>query len=244
MALVPFELVSQLKRSREDLIPLTNPNKDQVLKKMGRMTNILQDEQIPEDVKTSRLNEEINKYSIFANKLLTPLAKHKTPSDIIETTIDAVGNDDDDEILSSLPKTYQTAGRLLLNKMRLNPQVIKWDPVTNEVRLRGKVLKGSNIIDLVGNLLRPRKNIQDPVYSKLFLKTLADLNFPEELVKNKVHIKKFRSFKQGTGWDEDEEDGDISGYENPPPSPSKLIRGKRKRRKRFDVNWSPIKDVQ
>jgi hypothetical protein len=234
MALVPIDMLSMIKRSHEDLTPLTNPNKDQVLKKMGHVTDILQDEQLPEDIKTSRLNEEINKYSIFANKLLKPLSIEKTTPAINKVTVVP------DDILSSIPKTYHASAKVLLDKLRKHPKLIKWSPLNHEVEVRGRKLKGSNIVDLVNNVIRTRKNIPDPVYGDTFLKVLADLNLPEELVKNKKHINKFRSLKQK--FDESGDDGNISEddgvSEIEKRSPYRIRVGRKGKKRR--IEWSPM----
>lgn len=246
MALVPIEMLTQMKRVHEDLTPLTNPNKDQVLKKMGNIESILKDKKMPEDVKTSRLNEEIKQYSFFADKMVKRLAEYKVDAkteigkvdadaaDAADADVDAEVDADADDIISSVPPSFQPAAKLLLRRLKYHSDIIRWDPKTYEVTVRGRSLKGSNIIDLFNMVLRSR-NVEDPVYGDTFLKVLADLNFPEEVVKNRKQINRFRLLKQGLGGSSDD-DGGNSGEKQTPSRARSRSRIKKRR-----VEWTPIK---
>ena len=72
---------------------------------------------------------------------------------------------------------------------------MQWDSITNELTIDGKKMVGSNLIDLVGDVLRNRKTVSAPMYSDVFLKFLADINLPEELIRNKSRVAQFRSLK-------------------------------------------------
>ena len=81
MALIPIDMLDQLRRP--NLMPLTNPNKDQVIQKMDEVTTILNDGHLLDSVKAARLNEKVKNYSTFADKLVDPMVhqQHKyTPS--------------------------------------------------------------------------------------------------------------------------------------------------------------------
>ncbi len=66
-------------------------------------------------------------------------------------------------------------------------------------------LRGSNIVDLVGDVLRNRKTAKTPTHSEEFIKLLANLNVPEEFVKNRNRISSFRFHKQNAQSDDDDE---------------------------------------
>ena len=82
-----------------------------------------------------------------------------------------------------------------MKELEKHPNIIQWNPVNSEVSVEGKTLKGSNIGDLIGHVMRSRKTVKAPVHGDTFLKILANLNVPEEFVKNKYQIPKFRSYK-------------------------------------------------
>ena len=78
--------------------------------------------------------------------------------------------------------------------------------LTHDVSVKEQTLKGSNVGDLISDVMR-RKAAKVPIHGSSFLKTLADLNLPESFVKNKYRISQFRSYKRNT-------DVDKYGYDN------------------------------
>ena len=55
MALIPIEMLNQMKKA--NLTPLTQPNKDRVVKEMAEMSSLLRDEGLPDSLKASRYSE-------------------------------------------------------------------------------------------------------------------------------------------------------------------------------------------
>ena len=52
MALIPFDMLQQCK-NQPNLTPLTNPNQNQLVKTMDQMQTILNDNTLPENVKSN-----------------------------------------------------------------------------------------------------------------------------------------------------------------------------------------------
>jgi hypothetical protein len=180
MALVPFDMVGKM----NDLNTLKVPNETQVVKNFENMSNVLEDETLTDNQKMNRYNEELNDYNVFANKVVNPSLHTATvPLKPKEDTFNAI------------PKSFQKNANALMEELKKYPQIIQWNPINHEVAINGKPLRGSNIIDLIGHVMRSRKTTKDPVHGDAFLKKLANLNIPEELVKNKYQISKFRSYK-------------------------------------------------
>jgi hypothetical protein len=73
-----------------------------------------------------------------------------SPPAVFETeTKDAI----EEEILESVPKTMKT--KLLVQKMKADPNIAwseKW-----ELKYKGETVRGSNVVDLVNDVLRKRK---------------------------------------------------------------------------------------
>ena len=61
--------------------------------------------------------------------------------------------------------------------------------------IQGNRKSGTNIIDFVGGLLRTRKNVH-PQNEHSFLKSLASLNLPEEFIRNKNQLHRYREYKR------------------------------------------------
>ena len=182
MALVPLDMLHRI--GNPNLTALKNPNQDQLIKTLDGMSNVLHDTSLPEDVKSSRFNEKIKDFTIYADKISTPTAVAAAPltKRIAHQTF------------QSLPKTYQKTADILLSELQKYPSRVQWD--NNELTIDGKRMEGSNLVDLVGDVLRNRKTISAPLYSDEFLQLLADLNVPEELVGNKSRLAQLRSLKQ------------------------------------------------
>ena len=181
MALIPLDMLQQIKQP--NLMPIKNPSQDKLIKTMDEMKNILDNDSIPKDIKSSRFNNQLKDFSVFVDKFI-PQSVPPAPAPIQEN------------VFRSLPKTFQEHAHVLMKELENFPDIINWD-TNKEVTIQGQKLKGSNIIDLIGDVLRNRKTLP-PIHSSTFLKTMADLNIPEEFIKNKNRISKFQSYKEGT----------------------------------------------
>ena len=84
----------------------------------------------------------------------------------------------------------------LLARLKVKPDVITWDK-TGQVKIEGEVIPGSNILDLVGDAMRSRKNF-NPTGSKEFFEALNKLNVPKDLVRNEEHWKEVSGETSGT----------------------------------------------
>lgn len=86
------------------------------------------------------------------------------------------------QILSLMPKTYNTEGQLLLYLVWANKSKIHWD---NEgiVIIDNEKIPGSNIVDLINDSLRPLKR-SDPIGLDRFAKALKDIKVPVTYIGN------------------------------------------------------------
>ena len=83
----------------------------------------------------------------------------------------------EEEILDSVPKTMKTKAELLERKMKADPN-IAWSE-KGELKYKGETVRGSNVVDLVNDVLRKRKyfNLQG---WETFGETLVEANVPHE----------------------------------------------------------------
>jgi hypothetical protein len=61
----------------------------------------------------------------------------------------------DDDIVESVPKTMKAKAQLLLKKMKSSLD-ISWNE-KGELKYKGETVQGSNVVDLVNDVLRKRK---------------------------------------------------------------------------------------
>ena len=239
MALIPIEMLDQMKKA--NLTPLTQPNKDRVVKEMAEMSSLLRDEGLPDSLKASRYSEKLKDYSTFANKLIEPtVQKQQQSSPSVHPQQD---------MFASLPTTYRAPANVLMRELEKYPHMIQWNPTTHEVSVKGQTLKGSNVVDLISDVMRTRKTAKVPIHGSSFLKTLADLNLPESFVKNKYRISQFRSYKRSADGDkiDDDDNGETSFRRRQVAKARKQLEASGSRRfngtKRFRTSthkWYPI----
>ena len=72
----------------------------------------------------------------------------------------------DNEILESVPKTMKAKAQLLLKKMKSSPD-ISWNE-KGELKYKGETVQGSNVVNLVYDLLLKRKHSEKPCEKQMF----------------------------------------------------------------------------
>jgi hypothetical protein len=96
----------------------------------------------------------------------------------------------DDEILESVPKTMKAKAQLLLKKMKSSPD-ISWNE-KGELKYKGETVQGSNVVDLVNDVLRKRKYF-NPQGCETFGEALREANVTQDLI---VHEDRWRFITQ------------------------------------------------
>ena len=113
----------------------------------------------------------------------------------LETTTVAGSSDLTPQIFESVTKTLQRKAELLLVYL-INNDVMAWNE-SGELVYDGNVIKGSNMVDLVNDTLKSRKNFV-PYGFQHFMRGLAKSNVPESIIGNEARRNIVRKNKQGT----------------------------------------------
>ena len=87
----------------------------------------------------------------------------------------------DADIVESVPKSLKSKADRLMKRLKNDP-TIQWND-RGELILEGAIIPGSNMMDLVHDVLIKRK-LRDPVGWQPFVKHPKDINVPMELVGN------------------------------------------------------------
>jgi hypothetical protein len=87
----------------------------------------------------------------------------------------------------SLPPTLKTKGTALYHYLKTQ-QGITWDKNNGEIAINNTLLRGTNIIDLVADLIRPHKGVPVTGWKPISLK-LRQNNIPLSLINNKYRLK-------------------------------------------------------
>lgn len=95
-----------------------------------------------------------------------------------------------EQIIEIMPANMQRKARILLNWIDRS-KVVRWNGM-GEVSLDGKKMSGSNIIDMIRDLMTDRK-IPPPLGMKEFGLVLKNLNVPDSLMANHTKWTNFTS---------------------------------------------------
>ena len=85
------------------------------------------------------------------------------------------------EILQHVPKSFAKRASQIVQKLKASPDV-SWTS-TGQLKVRDKIVRGSNICDLVYDMFRERRNYT-PTGNEEFVGVLADMNIPETFLSN------------------------------------------------------------
>ena len=142
-----------------------NPPVEQRVKVMDtldkKMQTILEREDLSADERLKLYDQSFTRYlNVYDDYRPTPVAVAPEPvkQDLI-----------DNEILESVPKTMKAKAQLLLKKMKSSPD-ISWNEI-GELKYKGKTVQGSNVVDLVNDVLSKRKYF-NPHGTEIFGETL------------------------------------------------------------------------
>ena len=184
MVIVPYQVLETMKwwKDKQYQKPILPPNPQAVDAShlLKDMNQILQKTDLSEA-------EKAQKYGETLFKLQHPLEKTKKPPSMLSSTNSPQPTDGTssvalhDQILQSVPKTMQRKAELLLGMIKNNNN-LTWDE-QGVVSYKGKRIHGSNIIDLINDTIRQRKEVE-PRGWKMFSKALHESNLPQEVIGN------------------------------------------------------------
>ena len=86
------------------------------------------------------------------------------------------------DVLTSVPKSLRNKAERLLTRLKANPEV-KWNEL-GELEYGERVIKQSNLTDLVNDVLRKRKHSADPLGWDVFANALRQVNVAQDLIGN------------------------------------------------------------
>ncbi len=185
MAIVPYKVWEDMKRWKEEQIQKPrlppNPNVSSTAHLQRDLSSVLANDELSEAEKSQLYGETLHKFKTAHQKAL----KETTLS--LATPSAAAGSQNqlakiNQHILSSVPATMKRKAELLLSMLKDHP-TMSWDE-QGTVKLYGQPIPGSNIIDLVNDVLRNRKGIE-PTGWQSFAEGLRELNIPQDVVGNR-----------------------------------------------------------
>ena len=119
------------------------------------------------------------------------IQNHLTPNQSVSLPVDPVKSDSfaktlklEKRVIESLPKTLQKRGGVLLDHIK-DTTDMTWND-RGELIVKGQTLNGTNVSDLIHEILRSRKLGQKPEGWSIFANALKESNIPMDLIGNKA----------------------------------------------------------
>lgn len=154
---------------------LTSPLASKISRLDTEIKTILDNPNIDDETKTSAYSQVLSRYLSARQQYSRP-----TPVPVVDVP---PSKDDLGEIqLDAVPKQYAKKAQLLVDHIRRSPG-IGWNQ-RNELVVEGATVPNSNIIDLVGDLVRPKTNFS-PRGVGDFVRVLKQTNVPVSLINNR-----------------------------------------------------------
>ena len=171
-----------------DMLRSPPPPTDTLGKKVraldDEMMTILDRKDLDDRTKVTLYNQVLQRYNVLSDK------HAKEPTRVITVNESGAGAAEgavgapvttsgiEADVVDTVPKTMQGKARRLMERMKRN---MSWT-ARGELIHEGVPVAGSNVVDLVNDLLRKRKT--DPMGWQPFARQLRAMNLPMELVGN------------------------------------------------------------
>jgi len=205
MILVPHESVARLHDTT------TSTPQTQMSALDTEMNYILRKQYADDSEKWKKYNETLQRFLHFSKESQKPF------SFAIEPIVDQRRDESDSntssvirqQLSSVLPKAYKDQALRIHDYLSVSGSPVTWD-AQGIVSVKGTPVPHSNIVDLISDLTRYRKNFEPHGVSQ-FIQTLAHLNIPLDLVGNEKRRTAILQAKQSGG-----------GIISPPTHPSPL----------------------
>ena len=185
MALVDPRLLEALQQRQQPSAHMQDPTTKTLSSLDGEMNAALQ-EPGGDEYKIAKYNQILQRYLTYQDKRKNTPFKVQLTGEKKSITVDDDDNHDDDnvtkEVVESVPKSMERRAKVLMKRLKRSNEV-SWNE-RGELILNGKSLPGSNVADLVNDILRKRKTVRPPVGWQAFAKQLRTMNVPREVVGN------------------------------------------------------------
>ena len=199
MAIVPYKQWEEMNRWKQEQRPRLppDPNIVHTVSLQKDLSSVLADDDISEAEKSQKYGETLHKFKLAHKKALQKIQ----PAPTVPAP---KGKNIQDRILESVPLSYRRKAEQLLSWLEKNSK-ITWDE-EGRVKVYGKPIANSNIVDLINNTVRGRKK-SEPSGWQTFAQNLKESNVPRDYVGN----KKRWDYMHEEDEEEEEEEGELFG---------------------------------
>ena len=170
------------------------PEKNELIKSKEKIQN-LWNTSVPPHEKVRQCTEKLNKFRSLLKTVTEPVtvqiqqqAERVKPS--YETsTQESTANEIDWTIVQGLAKASCKKGSNLLDFLKMHPDKSMWNE-KGAIFYQGNTFYGPNMRNLISDVVTNRtKPLSQTFHESAFVKALADLDVPRDLVKNMKHLQ-------------------------------------------------------
>lgn len=233
--------------------PLSDPLATSIRTLDQEMEGILKQTNIPQSEKALLYQQLLQRYLTFVDQYRDrPLgrvetdtsSKRRTVTDVPMSTVITTSPSSsvvktEERVLESVPPTMKRKAKLLLDHVK-DASNMTWN-AQGEIVIGGQRIKGSNLADLVNDVLRHRKHAETPQGWQSFLRVLKESNVPRELI---GHSERWDWMHKKSSDDDDDEKEDkspVTSLRTPTTDKSSQsttpTSGRTKRRRRKPKQW-------
>jgi len=180
-----------------------NPEQREMVKKFHAAQEIFNDSSRPYELRKAQYDETMRDFHKLKNKI-SGFRPNSIPA-MGKTSKKRADDEDDkeksvDDVVDLMPDSLKSNARNLMRRIQNNTDenLISWSP-NGEVSIRGRRLEGSNIVDLVGDVMRSsssKSSKRENPNRVAFIDALVEMNAPETLIKIRNALKQFQQMKE------------------------------------------------
>ena len=168
-----------MERLQQQPAPIRNIALNSMNQMNQNMEAALSDPNLSDTDKVHVYNQTLARHNIIEDKM-----NHQ--QDQQQQTQQPVYDPVEEDIIDSVPKTMRNKAARLVRRIK-SGQLIRWNE-RGELIYKGQVYPGTNVSDLINDVLRKRKTFQ-PQGWNVFAEALHDINVPMDLVGNEERWK-------------------------------------------------------
>ena len=135
------------------------------------------------------INRAQIRYENLKKQTTSPLTTSKEtivkPEDAVEVNEEQQDEHPDEAVIQTVQAKDRDKAIHIMNFINNYPDEIKYNPKTNHVSLNGKLMRTTNIKQLLAYLLVDTPKTHAPMGAASFMKALQTINFPKQLLFNR-----------------------------------------------------------
>ena len=147
----------------------------------AQMNGVLTRRDLTDEQKVKMYNDALHEYSVYSNQIQPPRVELVMGNQQQQQQQHAANSVIEEEIVDSAPKLVKNKARLLMRRLKADPNVA-WND-KGELIYKGQLLAETRLNDLVQDVLRKRKSLE-PRGWETFAEALRENNVPQDLVGN------------------------------------------------------------